>query len=225
MAQARWDSPAVVKLYNYWRSSSSYRVRLALEFKQLEYEYVAVSLLQGEQHQPTHKARNPWGSVPVLEVEDGGKTLHIPQSIAILEYLEERYPEKPLLPKAPAERAVVRSLVELVNASIQPFHNLSTLNYVKDVVKGDSKAWAEHWIGKGLEALEAQAAKTAGQFLFGDGFTLADVCLVPQLFGGRRFATVAAEKYPTLLRVEANCLALPFVAKAKPDAQPDAQPA
>lgn len=214
-----------MKLFNYWRSSSSYRVRLALEFKQLAYEYVPVALLKGEQHQPAHTARNPWGSVPVLEVEDGGKTLHIPQSVAIVEYLEERFPEPPLFPKAPGARAQMRSLVELINASIQPFHNLSTLNYVKDVLKGDQKAWAEHWVGKGLDALEAQAKASAGAFLVGDAFTFADACLVPQLFGARRFATVAPEKYPTLIRVEAACLALDFAKKAAPDAQPDAQPA
>ncbi|MEW5741587.1 MAG: maleylacetoacetate isomerase [Myxococcota bacterium] len=214
-----------MKLFNYWRSSSSYRVRLALEFKQLAYEYVPVALLKGEQHEAPHKARNPWGSVPVLEVDDGGKTLHIPQSVAIVEYLEERFPERPLFPKSPGQRAVMRSMVELVNASIQPFHNLSTLNFVKDVLKADSKAWAEHWVGKGLEALEAQAKATAGRFLVGDSFTFADACLVPQLYGARRFATVAPEKYPTLIRVEATCLALDFVQKARPEAQPDAQPA
>jgi maleylpyruvate isomerase len=214
-----------VKLYNYWRSSSSYRVRLALEFKQLAYEYVPVALLKGEQHQAAHTARNPWGSVPVLEVVEDGRTLHIPQSVAIVEYLEERFPERPLFPSSRGARAQMRALVELVNSSIQPFHNLSTLNFVKDVVKGDSKAWAEHWIGKGLDALEQQAAASAGRFLVGDAFTFADACLVPQLYGARRFATVAPERYPTLMRVEATCLALDFVKKAAPDAQPDAVPA
>jgi maleylpyruvate isomerase len=221
----RADNSALVKLFNYWRSSSSYRVRLALEFKQLAYEYVPVSLLAGEQHQPAHRARNPWGSVPVLEVEDGGRTLHIPQSVAIVEYLEERFPQRPLFPKSVEHRAAMRSLVELVNASIQPFHNLSTLNFVKDVLKADSKAWAEHWVGKGLEALEAQAKATAGRFLVGDDFTFADACLVPQLYAARRFASVPPERYPTLLRVETTCLALDFVQKAKPEAQVDAQPA
>ncbi|MCC6332774.1 MAG: maleylacetoacetate isomerase [Myxococcales bacterium] len=214
-----------MKLFNYWRSSSSYRVRLALAFKQLPYEYVPIALLKGEQHEAAHQARNPWGSVPVLEVEDGGKTLRVPQSVAIVEYLEERFPERPLFPKSPAQRAVMRSMVELVNASIQPYHNLSALNYLKDVLKADSKAWAEHWVSKGLEALEAQAKSTAGRFLLGDTFTFADACLVPQLYGARRFGTVAPEKVPTLIRVEATCLALDFAQKAKPEAQPDAQPA
>lgn len=213
-----------MKLYNYWRSSSSYRVRLALEFKGLKYEYVAVSLIKGEQHEATHRARNPWGSVPVLEVEENGRTLHIPQSVAIVEYLEERYPDKPLFPKSLADRAVMRSMVELINSSIQPFHNLSTLNYVKDVLKGDQKAWAEHWIHKGLDALEHQAKASAGRFLVGDAFTFADASLLPQLFGGRRFATVDPAQYPTLMRVEQACLALDFVQRARPEAQPDAQP-
>jgi maleylacetoacetate isomerase len=214
-----------VRLFNYWRSSSSYRVRLALEFKQLSYEYVPVALLKGEQHQPAHTARNPWGSVPVLEVEEDGKTLFIPQSVAIVEYLEERYPERPLFPKALGLRAQMRALVELVNSSLQPFHNLSTLNFVKDVLHADQKAWAEHWVRKGLDALEQQAQASAGQFLVGDAFTFADACLVPALYASRRFAAVPPERYPTLMRVEATCLGLDFVKKAAPDAQPDAVPA
>lgn len=213
-----------MKLFNYWRSSSSYRVRLALEFKQLEYEYVAVSLIKGEQHEAAHRARNPWGSVPVLEVDEGGRTLQIPQSIAIVEYLEDRFPERALFPKPLGDRAVMRSMVELINSSIQPFHNLSTLNYVKDVLGRDSKAWAEHWVGKGLSALEDQAKHTAGRFLLGDAFTFADACLLAQLFAARRFASVDPAKYPTLMRVEATCVTLDFVQRAKPESQPDAQP-
>lgn len=211
-----------MKLFNYWRSSASYRVRLALGFKGLPYEYVAVNLATGEQRLGSHLARNPWGGVPVLELTEGGKTVLLPQSVAIVEYLEERYPEKPLFPKPPLERARMRAMVELVNSGIQPLHNLQVLNHVKDVLHGDPKAWAELWIGKGLDALEAMAKDTAGKYLCGDAFTFADACLLPQLFGARRFATVDPARLPTLVRVEAECLKLDFVQKARPENQPDA---
>lgn len=212
-----------MRLYSYWRSSASYRVRLVLAHKELAYEYVAVSLIKGEQNEPSHRARNPWGSVPVLEVDEGGRALFIPQSVAIAEYLEERWPAKPLFPSSHADRAQVRALAETVNSGIQPFQNLSTTTYVKDVVKGDPKAWAQHWISAGLTALEALAQRSAGEFLVGDAFTWADCCLVPQLFGARRF-DVPLDKFPLLTRIEATCLALPALQKARPEAQPDAQP-
>lgn len=216
-----------MKLFNYWRSSASYRVRLALEFKGLKYEYVAVNLARGEQHEGPHRGRNPWGGVPVLEVEEGGKTVQLPQSVAIVEYLEEQYPQKPLFPKGALERARMRAMVELVNSGIQPLHNLQVLNKVKELAPGgDTKPWAELWIGKGLDALEAmaseQAKDTAGTFLVGNSFTFADACLLPQLFGARRFASVDPARYPTLVRVETECLKLDFVQKARPENQPDA---
>lgn len=211
-----------MKLYNYWRSSASYRVRLALGFKGLGYEYLAVNLAKGEQHQGPHRARNPWGGVPVLEVLEAGKPVQISQSVAIVEYLEETHPEKSLFPKTPLARARMRAMVELINSGIQPLHNLQVLNQVKDVLHGDPKAWAELWIGKGLEALEVMAADTAGTFMCGDTFTFADACLLPQLFGARRFASVDAARLPTLIRVENECLKLDFVQKARPENQPDA---
>jgi maleylpyruvate isomerase len=211
-----------MKLFNFWRSSASYRVRLALEFKGLSYEYVPVNLTKGEQHESPHRARNPWGGVPVLEVVENGKTVELPQSVAIVEYLEERFPEKPLFPKGALERARMRAMVELVNSGIQPLHNLQVLNHVRDALKGDAKAWSELWIGKGLDALEAMAKETAGTFLIGETFTFADACLLPQLYGARRFASVEPARYPTLVRVEARCLELDFVQKARPENQPDA---
>lgn len=214
-----------MRLFNYWRSSASYRVRLALGFKGLPYEYVPVNLAKGEQHGDAHHGRNPWNSVPVLEVVEGGRPLLLPQSVAIVEYLEERYPERPLFPKALVERARMRAMVELVNSGIQPLHNLQILTSVKDELKGDAKAWAERWIGKGLDALEAMAKETAGRYLLGEQFTFADCCLVPQLYGARRFATVDPARLPTLVRVEQQCLELDFVQKARPEAQPDAIPA
>lgn len=214
-----------MRLFNYWRSSASYRVRLALGFKGLPYEYVAVNLAKGEQHEATHQGRNPWGSVPVLEVVEGGEKVLLPQSVAIVEYLEERYPERPLFPEGLVARARMRAMVELVNSGIQPLHNLQILNHVRDVLKGDPKAWSEVWIGKGLDALEAMARQTAGAFLLGDQFTFADCCLLPQLFGARRFATVDPARLPTLVRVEQRCLELDFVQAAAPERQPDALPA
>lgn len=211
-----------MRLFNYWRSSASYRVRLALHFKGLPFEYVAVNLMKGEQAGAPHLGRNPWGSVPVLEVTEDGQTALIPQSIAIVEYLEEKYPQKALFPTRLIDRARMRAMAELVNSGIQPLHNLQILNHLKDELKTDPKPWSEKWIGKGLDALEAMAKDTAGNFLVGDQFTFADCCLLPQLFGARRFASVDPARYPTLLRVEAECLKLEFVQKARPENQPDA---
>jgi maleylpyruvate isomerase len=214
-----------VRLFNYWRSSCSYRVRLALAHKGLAYEYVAVNLATGEQHQPAHRARTPSGAVPVLEVEEGGARHLLAQSVGILEDLEERHPEVPLLPRGAVERAQVRALVEAINSGLQPFHNMSTLNHVKTELHADPRAWAEHFVRAGLSALEKQATATAGRFLFGDAFTLADCCLLPQLYAARRFASFDAAAFPTLARVEASGLALPACALARPEAQPDAVPA
>jgi maleylpyruvate isomerase len=211
-----------VKLFNYWRSSASYRVRLALGFKGIPFEYVAVNLAKGEQHDAAHVSRNPWHGVPVLQLDDGAL---IPQSIAIVEYLEETHPTPALFPKSPLDRARMRALVETVNSGIQPLHNLQINNYVRDVLKGDVKAWCEKWIGQGLDALEAMAKASSGQFMVGDQFTFADACLLPQLFGSRRFATVEPSRYPTLTSIETRCLTLDFVQKARPENQPDATPA
>jgi maleylpyruvate isomerase len=209
-----------VKLYNYFRSSASYRVRLALAHKQLAYEYVPVNLLTGEQRADDHRARNPRTTVPVLE--DQG--VFIAESVAIAEYLEETYPQHPLFPSTPVERAQVRSLAEMINSGIQPFHNAMVLKYVTDTLHADAKAWADHWVQLGLTAVEAVAAKSAGKFLVGDTFTWADCCLLPQLFGARRVSTVDPQKFPTLVRVEQTSMTLPAFALARPEAQPDAQP-
>lgn len=211
-----------MKLFNYWRSSSSYRVRLALHFKAVPFEYVAVSLIKGEQHEPGHRQRSPAGYVPVLEVEENGTPAFIHQSVAIFEYLEERYPERPLLPKSLVAKGQVRAMAELINSGIQPFHNLSTLNHLK-TLGVDEKKWAAHFIDQGLTALEALAKQHAGAFLFGDAFSWADCCLLPQLFGARRFGG-NVDAFPLLTRLEKHCAELPFVKAARPDAQPDAQP-
>jgi maleylpyruvate isomerase len=210
-----------MKLYSDWRSSSSWRVRLALHHKGLPFETVPVDLLKGEQHTPAHLARNALGTVPLLEVEDEGRVLQLAQSVAIAEYLEERWPERPLFPTARGDRALVRALAETVNSFIQPFQNLSVMKHVKHELHADEKAWAVHFVGRGLAMLEAEAKPTAGAFLFGDQVSWADCCLVPQLASARRFGIDLAP-FPTLLRAEASFAPLPVFGAAHPDAQPDA---
>jgi maleylpyruvate isomerase len=214
-----------MKLYNYWRSSASWRVRIALAHKRIPYEYRAVHLARdgGEQYTPSYVADiNPMSQVPVLELDDLSPPRRIAQSLAILEYLEERFPDPPLLPSDPWSRARARQLAEIVNAGIQPFQNSpSVLGYVKDVLHGDDKAWLQHFLARGLRALESTARETAGTFLVGGQPSIADLCLVPQLYSARRFS-VPLDAFPTLLRVEAACVALPAFASAHPDRQPDA---
>jgi maleylpyruvate isomerase len=208
-----------VKLYNYWRSSASWRVRIALHHKGLPFEYVPVQIAEREQNLPVYRDKNPMQQVPTLELEDQGRLLHLAQSMAILEYLEERFPTPPLLPTGRAARARARQLAECVNAGIQPFQNLPLLHYVKETLNGDSIAFARRYNEKGLEALEAMAG--SDPFLVGEAPTIADVCLVPQMYSARRFGVDVAA-FPNLLRVEAACNALPGFAEAHPDRQPDA---
>ncbi len=210
-------------LYSYWRSSSSWRVRIGLALKGLPHEYRAVDLRAGAQFSPEHRARNPSGQVPVLEVEEDGRTRHLAQSMAILEWLDERFPTPPLLPREPYARARVRALAEHVNSSIQPFQNHSPLQWLKARQAGLDEAWVRHWIGIGLDALELAVRDGAGRYCHGDTVSLADVYLVPQLFGARRYGVDTAG-WPTLLRIEAACHELAAFRRAEPGAQPDAPP-
>jgi maleylpyruvate isomerase len=205
-------------LFGYWRSSSSWRVRIALNLKGLAYQSVSVNLPAGAQHGAEHRKLSPAGYVPVLQL-DGGVALT--QSIAILEYLEEKFPTPPLLPRDPVDRAHVRALAELVNSGMQPFQNLSTLNYVRGTLKGDDKAWAQQFLKPALEALETLAAPKAGRFLHGEQPTFADCLLVPQLYGARRFG-VETSSFKLLTRIEAACQELDAFKRAAADAQPDA---
>jgi maleylpyruvate isomerase len=209
-----------MRLFAHYRSSASYRVRIALCHKDIPYEVVPVSILAGEQHSADHLTRNPLGQVPVLEVVEGNETAYLAQSIAIIEYLDERFPQPPLLPREALTRARVRELAEIVNAGIQPLQNTPILESVKSH-GGDPLAWARHFVSRGLDALERRARATAGAFLVGDSPTLADVCLVPQLFAARRFG-IPLENFTTLLRVEERCRSLPRWDRAHPDCQPDA---
>jgi maleylpyruvate isomerase len=210
-----------MKLYAYWRSTSSWRVRIGLQFKRLDYEYAPVNLLEGEQHREEYRALNPAESVPLLETEEDGRMVRLAQSMAILEYLEERHPDPPLLPQHPYLRSRARMLAECVNSGIQPLQNLAVLQYVDGVLKGGKKEWAQYWIDRGLRALQAMAEETAGSFLVGEQPTIADVYLVPQLYAARRFG-VDLSSFGLLLRVEAACEDLPAFRAAHPDAQPDA---
>lgn len=214
----------MIKLWSYWRSSCAYRVRIALGLKGLAFEYAAVHLLQGggQQHRPEFVAKNPASQVPVLELDEDGETIRLVQSIAIIEYLDERFPEPPLLPASPRDRAHVRALAELVNSGIQPLQNTSTFDQLKKQGIA-TEPWARHFIEKGLTALEQLAAARAGAFLFGDTPGLADVYLVPQLYNARRWLVPLAA-FPTLTRAEANAQALPAFRAAVPEAQPDAEP-
>jgi maleylpyruvate isomerase len=210
-------------LHSYWRSSSSWRVRIGLHWKGLPFTYRAVDLQAGAQFGPEHAARNPMSMVPVLEVEEGGVTLRLAQSMAILEWLEERHPDRPLLPRDPAGRARVRRLAEDVNSSIQPYQNASTMKWLRERHPGDDLAFTQHFLSRGLTALETEVKDGAGTFCHGDAVTLADVYLVPQLYGARRFG-VDVSAFPTLLRIEAACTPLPAFARSEPDVQPDAPP-
>ncbi|MEP6997696.1 MAG: maleylacetoacetate isomerase [Betaproteobacteria bacterium] len=211
-----------MKLYNYFRSSAAYRVRIALHLKGLDFEYIPVHLVKGEQHADSYRVLNRQELVPTLT--DGETT--VPQSLAIIEYLDERHPERPLLPPTPAARARVRAIALAIACDIHPLNNLRVLRYLKHTLGVDEEAkdaWYRHWIETGLAALEAQLAAEAatGTFCHGDAPTIADVCLVPQLANARR-TNVALEPYPTLVRIDASCRALDAFVRAAPDRQPDA---
>lgn len=215
------------KLYSYFRSSCSYRVRIALAHKQIPYEYEAVHLLQdgGQQFEEAYKAHNPMAEVPTLEVldESGTSLASIGQSMAILEYLEECHPTPSLLPKDPIERARVRQLAECVGSDIQPIQNLRVMKHLMATFKVErpaAAAWNHYWIDRGFQGLEKLMAKTAGTYAFGDQVTLADVLLVPQHYNAVRFDVDMAQ-FPTIERVCQACQALPAFQQAAPECQPD----
>ena len=202
-------------LYDYYRSSAAYRVRIALNVKGIEYESRPVNLLESAQRSDDYRALNPQGFVPMLEI-DG---LRLTQSLAIMGYLDQRFPNSPLLPAAAAERAHVLSLALTIACDVHPLNNLRVLKYLGGelgVGEDARNAWYGHWVTEGLAALEALAAPKAGSFLHGDSVTMADVCLVPQLFNARRFE-VPLDDYPTLVRADANANALEAFALAHPD--------
>jgi maleylacetoacetate isomerase len=202
-------------LYDYWRSSASYRVRIALHHKGIAFDRVAVDLLSGEQKAAAYTGRNPQGFVPMLEI-DGHSLV---QSLAITHYLESTRPDPPLVPADPAERVHALAMALVVACDIHPLNNLRVLKHLTGALGQDAEtksAWIARWITEGLTALEAMAAPRAGRFLFGDAPTLADVCLVPQMYNARRFG-VPVDGYPVLVRADAEAAALPAFAAAHPD--------
>jgi maleylpyruvate isomerase len=209
-------------LFNYFRSSASYRVRIALGLKGIAYEYVPVHLVKKEQMAAAHHARNPMDQIPALELEIDGKTRIVAQSIAILELLEEMHPAPALLPKDRFLRCRARELAELVNAGIQPHQNMSPMARIDALSKGAGRESAIFHNTMGLAAFEERVKETAGKYCVGDAPSFADLCLVPQLFSARRFEIDVAGKFPTLTRIDAALAELPAVAAAHPDRQPDA---
>ena len=210
-----------MKLYNYFRSSASFRVRIALQLKGLGYDYVPVHLVKGEHKQPGYAAVSPTLLVPTL-VTDGGAALG--QSMAIIEYLDETHPEPPLLPRDALERARVRALAQLIACEIHPLNNLRVLKYLVRELKLDEEAkntWYRHWVRDGLEAFERElAAGPASKYCHGDTPSLADCCLVPQIFNGRRVNT-SFDGLPRTMAAFEACMALPAFQKAQPSSCPD----
>lgn len=210
-----------IVLHNYWRSSASHRVRIGLGLKKLAYDYVIVNIVKRDQHADAYRKKNPMAQVPTLEItEDDGTVRALNQSLPILEYLDERFPEPPIMPKDLYLRARTRLLAEIVNSGIQPLQNLTTTNQVK-AIGGDAAVWPKSFIADGLAAFENVARETAGKFCVGDAPTIADLFLVPQLASARRFGVDIAH-HDLLLGIEQRCMALPAFADAMPDRQPDA---
>jgi maleylacetoacetate isomerase len=203
-------------LFDYWRSSASYRVRIALNLKAVAYRTVSVDLAGGAQRDADYRSRNPQGFVPMLEI-DGNR---LTQSLAIIGYLEATHPEPRLLPSDPAEAAHVRAMALTIACDIHPLNNLRVLKHLTGLFGPDEaakSAWIARWITEGFAALEAMAVPRAGRFLFGDEPTLADICLVPQVYNARRFG-VPLDAYPLLVRADAKACAHPAFAAAHPDA-------
>jgi maleylpyruvate isomerase len=211
-----------MKLYTYFRSSAAFRVRIALNLKGIACDSVAVDLRPGAHRQPDYLARNPQGLVPALE--EAGTV--IGQSLAIIEYLEETHPQPPLLPHSALDRARVRSMALAIACDMHPLNNLRVLNYLRSPLGQDEAAvdtWYRHWIAEGFRGLEEQARSASGdgRHMFGTEVTLADVCLVPQMFNARRFKC-NVEPFPVLRAISAHLETLPAFARAAPAAQPDA---
>jgi maleylacetoacetate isomerase len=204
-------------LHDYHRSSAAYRVRIALNLKRIDYESRPVNLVDGEQKSAAYRALNPQGFVPMLEIDDHRLT----QSLAIIAYLEQTRSETQLLPAEPADQAHVRAMALTIACDIHPLNNLRVLKYLGGQLQQEQDPrdkWYRHWVTEGFDALETMAKSSAGRFLFGNSPTLADICLVPQIYNARRFE-VPVEPYPTLLRADSSANALPAFAKAHPDKQ------
>lgn len=212
-----------IKLYTFWRSSAAYRVRIVLNLKGLTYESVPIHFRKdGGQHQtPDFLAMSPQGLLPVLQEDDW----HLSQSLAIAEYLNETHPEPALLPDGPRARAEVRALAQIIACEIHPLNNLRVLGYLRQQLGQDDAGindWYRHWVNISFTALEARLMIVAGKFCFGDEITLADVCLVPQVYNALRF-NVDLTPYPNIERVDKALNELRAFADAAPEKQPDSE--
>ena len=212
----------MMTLYGYFRSSTSYRTRIAMNLKQLDYDYIAVNLAKDEQLEAIFQSINPQGLVPVVQVND----LWLYQSPAILEWLEEVYPEHPLLPKDAAGRMQVRALSAMIGCDIHPLNNRRVLQYLRNELSVDEDqvmAWCHRWMIEGFDALEKRLAqdKTRGKFCYGDSPTFADCYLIPQVSSAERFK-VDLSAYPNIVAIDAHCRTLKAFADADPMVQPDA---
>ncbi|UUM26424.1 maleylacetoacetate isomerase [Acinetobacter colistiniresistens] len=208
-----------MKLYSYFRSSAAYRVRIALNLKELPYETEAVHLVKNEQQQASYRALNPSQLVPTLIDQDQA----LLQSLSILEYLEERYPAKALLPKDLIERAKVRAFAQTIACDIHPLNNLRVLKYLqKQLAVSDAQknSWYQHWILEGFHSLEMQLQHSNGQFCFGTQATVADCCLIPQVYNAKRFK-IDLSAFPKIESIYQHCLTLPAFLNATPEQQPD----
>lgn len=209
-------------LYTYWRSSAAWRVRIALNLKGLEYASVPIHLANGEQRRHDYLEINPQGLVPMLVLEDATK---LTQSLAIIAYLDEHYPLPPLLPQSLTLRAQARAFAQIIACDTHPINNLRVLRYLEDRFGADDaakKLWYQHWMHESLGVLEQQARMHGnGLYAVGDRASIADLCLIPHLYGARRWECDVSA-YPTLLSVEAHCAALPAFTDAAPERQADA---
>ncbi|MBR7800032.1 maleylacetoacetate isomerase [Undibacterium fentianense] len=218
-----------MQLHGYFRSSASYRVRIALNLKKIDYEQVSVHLIKdgGQQFSESFKAINPESLVPVLVDEHNGHEVAISQSLAILEYLEEKYPSVPILPKDFSDRAYVRSLSLSIACDIHPINNLRVLKYLSAnfaATEEQKNTWYRHWCEKGLRVIEERLAtnRQRGDFCFGNQVTMADCCLIPQIFNAQRFQCDLSEM-PNLMEINQRCLELDAFRRATPANQPDAE--
>ena len=211
-----------MKLYSYFRSSAAYRARIALNLKGLDYQTVAIHLTKdgGRQFSPEFRAVNPQARVPALELSSGEVLL---QSLAIIDYLDDVYPEPPLVPAEALDRAKVRAVAQIIGSDIHPLNNVAVLNYLRYSMQQDKaavEAWYAHWVSTGLEAVEALIRP--GPYAFGGHVTVADICIVPQVANARRF-NVALDAFTKIAAVDTACLKLAAFDRARPENQPDAE--
>lgn len=210
-----------MKLFGYWRSSATYRVRIAMALKGLDYDYAAVNLLKGEQREASYGDLNPQNLVPALVTDDGAT---LTQSLAIIEYLEEAFPDPSILPADLADRARARAIAAAIACEAQPFMNLRMQTFLKTERAFDETAmkdWLNRWAGAAMAAVEKIVAQTGGDYCVGDTPTIADACLVPQMYGAARFS-VDISAFPRLNEIWKRCNALEAFRKAHPDNQRDA---